>query len=377
MRHKMFLILSIMIIAMFVFMIITLLLSLVAPSLAETIGVYPLWWSWWLIDLVIYGISIAILISVGAGVSKFIEKRVPIGMDQLRASMLSTSTAILSATLLIIFLIVSILGYELALTLIGVSLLFSLMPSLISWLIAPVIINAVYGCRFDPELQDIVNGIATRANMRPPKAMLADMSIPNAFAYSSPIMGRYIAVTTGLIRTIGSKDELKAVIGHELGHHKHRDNSVIMLFGLIPTTIYFLGRSLMFMGYADRYVSSRERRSSEGGILFIAIGILLIAISIILQIAILSLSRLREYYADAHGAKVTSPYSMINALKSLDKFYRTTNARRVIANNKLKLLFIYALTESFIGLEELLSTHPPIYKRITFLESLIGKGIEA
>jgi heat shock protein HtpX len=86
---------------------------------------------------------------------------------------------------------------------------------------------------------------------------------------------------------------------------------------------------------------------------------------------VLALSRLREYYADAHGAKVTSPATMISALQSLEKFYgRYRSARSVVENSKIRALFIYALTEPFIGLEELLSTHPPTRKRIEFLKTL-------
>jgi heat shock protein HtpX len=101
------------------------------------------------------------------------------------------------------------------------------------------------------------------------------------------------------------------------------------------------------------------------------IGVILVAVSILIQLAVLALSRLREYYADAHGAKVTSPMTMSSALQALDRFYsRYRSARDIIRNSKMSAFFIYALAEPFIGLEELLSTHPPIYKRIEFLKTL-------
>jgi heat shock protein HtpX len=99
---------------------------------------------------------------------------------------------------------------------------------------------------------------------------------------------------------------------------------------------------------------------------------------VIIQLAVLALSRLREHYADAHGAKVTSPDAMISALASLDAFYnRYRVAKARIDDSKLKMFFIYALAEPFVSLEELLATHPPIEKRIAFLESLKQGSIEA
>jgi heat shock protein HtpX len=335
----------------------------------------PLWWYLLIVDFLVYIVSLSVLLMAGATIGSVLKKKVPISLDSLRASMISTATGILSGAVLVFCVIAYILGFEFASTLFSLALTFALIPSIISWLFAPAIINIVYRCRHDPELQIIVDRVAARAGMKPPKAMLANMSIPNAFAYSSPLMGRYVAVTTGLLR-ITNRDELEAVIGHELGHHKHRDNVVMMIFGLVPNIIYFTGRILLFVGMTSRYTDGGERRRSESSTLILLIlGVILIVVSIVLQLLVLSLSRLREYFADAHGAKVTSPYTMINALKTLDRFYRSTGAGVVISNSRLKPLFIYAFSDAFIGLEELLATHPPIHKRIAFLESLVGKEI--
>lgn len=379
MRGKILLILSIAIIIIFTLTIITYATSFIAPNLISPIDSVPFLWARLLIDVFVYIISLTIVFLAGASIGKFIERRVPVGLDHLRASMISTAIGIISGAIVIFLLLVHIFGLMVTSTLFMAVLIFVMAFSFIPWLLAPMIINISYRCKHDPELQEIVNNIAKKAGLKPPKAMLAEMAVPNAFAYSSPIMGRYVAVTTGLLRIMSSKNELEAVIGHELGHHRHRDNAVIMLFGLIPTIIYFLGRFLLFQGLMSRYIDGGEGRRTTGGsaLTFVMVGLALIVISIIFQLAVLALSRLREYFADAHGAKVTSPYSMINALRSLDRFYRSTGAKKLIANSKLKPLFIYALAEPFINLEELLATHPPIYKRIQFLESLTGKEIKA
>ncbi|MEM0318385.1 MAG: M48 family metalloprotease, partial [Candidatus Nezhaarchaeales archaeon] len=65
--------------------------------------------------------------------------------------------------------------------------------------------------------------------------------------------------------------------------------------------------------------------------------------------------------------------AMIGALQALDSFYsryRTAKAR--VDSSKMKMLFIYALADPFVSLEELFATHPPIPKRIAFLRSLKG-----
>ncbi|MEM1560001.1 MAG: zinc metalloprotease HtpX [Ignisphaera sp.] len=377
MKEKALVIISLAIIAVFTFMLMTLIVSLIAPGFITSIGLAPFWWPWFLVDIMVYIMSITVLLMVGSSIGKVIEKRVPVGLDHLKASIMTTSVGVISGATLMFLLIAYLLGTELAGTLFVMALLFAFIPSFISWLIAPAIINVAYRCRYDPEIQEIVNRVSLRAGMKPPKAMIAHLPIPNAFAYSSPLMGKYIAVTTGLLQVMG-RNELEAVIGHELGHHKHKDNMIMMLFGIIPTAIYFLGRFLMFSGLAARYADgSGNRRSTSGGLIFVLLGAVLIVLSIIVQIIVLSLSRLREYYADAHGAKVSSPNYMINALKSLDKFYRSTGAKAIVANSRLKPLFIYALTEPFVGLEELLSSHPPVYKRIAFLETLLGREITA
>ncbi len=119
----------------------------------------------------------------------------------------------------------------------------------------------------------------------------------------------------------------------------------------------------------------RQRPTLIAGILIslatLAAGIALMAVSVIMQLVILALSRLREHYADAHGAEVTSPDAMISALQGLDDFYsRHRVARARVDSSKMKMLFIYALADPFVSLEELFATHPPIPKRIQFLRSL-------
>lgn len=371
MREKVLLAASLAAVALVSLMILQLLLAWLSPGVAGPFGVFVPVWTWWLVDFVGYVIAVTVVVAASGLIGRH-AAGIPLGIEGLRASMLSTSAAVVGGVVLVFAALAYLLGAELTAQLGTLALLFALVPSLVSWLLSPALISLAYGCRHDPALQDVVNRVAARAGVKPPKAMVSRLSVPNAFAYSSPLMGRYVAVTEGMLR-IARGEELEAVIGHELGHHKHRDNAVILVFGLIPSVIYFLGRFLMYAGLSARYYyadGDRERSRSSGLVVALA-GAALMAVSVLIQLGVLALSRLREFYADAHGAKVTSPQAMARALEELDSYYsRSRRARAVVGDSKLKMLFIYALADPFISLEELLSTHPPISKRIEFLRSL-------
>ncbi len=266
--------------------------------------------------------------------------------------------------------------------------------SILSYLLSPYMINIAYNARESPELQRIVDEVASRAGIKPPKAVLVD-GPPNAFAYGNFLTGRYVAVTRSLYEML-PRSELEAVIGHELGHHKHRDTVIIMLLGLIPSILYYMGFWLLRIGLWSGAYSRRSERDNSG-IILAAVGALSIILSFIMQVAVLAFSRLREYYADAHGALVAGARNMQRALARLHIYYET-RGREVVEKSSLKALFIYALTEAianpfyspsrswrgYMGdidaiverlkrvevnpAEEIFSDHPPIPKRLRFLD---------
>lgn len=374
MREKLLLLLSLVAVAAIAALALQLALSWFTPAL------YAPYAGWWLVDLLAYALSIVTLISAAGLFGRYLAPTPP-SLDALRAAMLATMAGVVGGLLLVFAGLSSLLGAELTAQLAFTALIFALIPSLFSWLLSPALINLIYGCKPDPALQEITNRVAARAGMRPPKAMIAaGMKVPNAFAYSSPLFGRYVAVTEGMLQVAGG-EELEAVIGHELGHHKHRDNTIMLIFGLIPSVIYFLGRYLTYAGLYTaryRYDGSRSRRGGNGGLVLLLAGVALMIVSFIIQLVVLALSRLREYYADAHGASVSSTSAMISALEGLEAFYsRYRAARAKVDSSKLKALFIYALADPFIGLEELFATHPPIQKRVAFLRSLESARIKA
>jgi heat shock protein HtpX len=274
--------------------------------------------------------------------------------------------------------------------------------NVIQWLFAPHLINALYKVREvkpsdSPKLHAMVERLSAKSGIKKPKLGIASIPIPNAFAYGSPVAGNRVAVTTGLLDTL-EEEEVEAVLGHELGHLKHRDVQIMMLASFLPSLVYLIGRSALYSAY---YGGGRR----EGGAAAILIGIASMAVYWVLLLFTLGLSRLREYYADRHSASVVEdgPRKLSEGLaKIVSKTGRMRSSRRreAFTFNGFKALFIsdpdraerdvaeiakymsstsdQALVERLLQrrvttadrVMELLSTHPNITKRLRALQAL-------
>ena len=309
-------------------------------------------------------------------------------MWKLRASMMLTLAIIIGITTLAITIVLNLIGITDLTLIITTVLLFNV----VQWLFAPYIVDFVYGVREAkpgelPEIEAMLERLSIEAGIKKPKLMISEMKIPNAFAYGSPIAGTRVAVTRGLLETL-DLSEIEAVLGHELGHIKHKDVQIMMMVSVLPAIFYWLGRSLMFTG-------DREERSGA------VVGLFCIGIYWILTLFTLYLSRLREYYADAFSAKIV-PFGAKRLSLALAKIVSATSSLHLTSGRKLvdssfKTLFItdpdravrdavelkalsgdYALVERIKSrnvslLEsvlELFSTHPNIVKRLRALERL-------
>jgi len=268
---------------------------------------------------------------------------------------------------------------------------------IIQYLISPWIINLLYGAkpaeRVAPWLVESVRDLSLRAGFKkPPKVMVASVNIPNAFAYGNFLTGKYIAVTEGLLRSM-PQEEVEAVIGHELGHHKHKDIWVILALSLAPMFIYYFGRMLMEWGF---WSGMGDREKENSGMLFLLTGAALVAVAMILNFIILQFNRLREYYADLHGAKVKGKREMQRALARLhaeiEGLKRNPMLQRELQEfreSPAKMLFIYAFVNTFAdpyydidilieklkkeetnSIMEIFMSHPPIPKRLRFLDTI-------
>jgi len=276
--------------------------------------------------------------------------------------------------------------------------------NVLQWLFAPYIIKALYRVKEvkpedSPELHRMVDRLATKSGIKKPKLEIANIPIPNAFAYGSPIAGSHVAVTQGLLDTLDG-EEVEAVVGHEFGHLKHRDVQIMMLVSFLPALFSIIGRSAMLSTlYGGR--SNKDGGSSAA----LLIGMASMLIYFVLTLFTLGLSRLREYYADRHSASVVDEGSR-KLSEGLAKIVSKTGRMRArrqpeaFAFNGFKSLFIsdpdraevdsaqiaqhapglsdQTLVEDLMRkrvtsadrLLELLSTHPNVTKRLKALKAL-------
>ncbi|HDI75021.1 MAG TPA: protease HtpX [Thermoprotei archaeon] len=329
-------------------------------------------------------ISLILVIVLSTKASSFLTWR-PRNLGGLVTGMFFTAIAIIVASIVVLYLIAEYFG--LGLTLLHYSVFIGFIM-LIQWLVSPYLIEIFYGVRdADPYregwLIHTVERLATRAGMEPPRVKVAEIDIPNAFAYGSPLSGPRVAVTRGLLETM-SEEEIEAVLGHELGHLKHRDVQVLLLIAFLPTLIYYIGRILVEVGF---WSGDRDREGGEGAI--VLAGLVALVAGILFQFIVMHFNRLREYYADAHSALILGTGRPLQrALARLDLIYsKRPRFLRLLSRNRLAaLLFIYAFADIFYdpveahirrlmrkevpAIVEIFSSHPPIPKRLRFLEDL-------
>jgi heat shock protein HtpX len=316
---------------------------------------------------------------------------------KLRFSILGTLALMIGLSTLFFTVILSLTRAFSFLTLI----IFVVLFNIAQWLLAPYLIDAMYRVKKvsrseNPKLYGMVEELSRKSGIKMPRVMVANIPVPNAFAYGSPIAGTRVAVTNELLKTL-EDEEVEAVIGHELGHLKHRDVQIMMFVSILPAIFYFIGYSMLLSSMFGR----RDERGSSGAL---AIGMASMLVYWILTIFTLYLSRLREYYADRHSASIVEdgPRKLSEGLaKIVRSSKKMKKARRNVSNfSSFKSLFIadpdraevdsaaIAQTSAFTSdqklvegvlrrkvttfdrIAEVLSTHPNIVKRLRALQEL-------
>ena len=217
---------------------------------------------------------------------------------KLRLSMAGTLAIIFGLTTLVFAVVLTYAGIGLSLITIGILVV---VMNIAQWLLGPYLIGAIYKIREikqneNPELHQTVENLSRKSGISTPKLMLAQIPLPNAFAYGSPLTGNRVAVTQGLLKSLDA-GEVEAVLGHELGHLKHHDVQAMMVVSFLPSLFYFIGYSFMLSG-----IFGGGQKKSGGSNALIGLGFM--AFSWVLTLFTLYLSRLREYYADRHSVSI-------------------------------------------------------------------------
>jgi heat shock protein HtpX len=216
----------------------------------------------------------------------------------------------------------------------------------------------------EPRLHAIVEEVAALARLPKPRVHIIQNDSPNAFATGRSPEHAAVAVTTGIMRILDER-ELKAVLGHELGHIRNRDILVNAIVATVASAIMFLvfiGRwALIFGGGRDR----------NGGIIgLVALLLTIILAPIAASLVRLAISRQREYGADEAGAQITgTPLALASALQKLQDYSRV---RPMQVNPAVSHMFIVNPLGK-VDFAELFSTHPPAEKRIERLQQIARK----
>ena len=211
-----------------------------------------------------------------------------------------------------------------------------------------------------PQIAKMVQELATADNLPMPKLYIVDTPIPNAFATGRSPEHAAVAVHTGILDLL-TYDELKAVLGHELGHVKNRDMLVSTVAATLAGAISFIAQMAFFFGGNDREGNSNPLAA-------LAMVILAPLAATMIQMAV---SRSREFGADEHGARLLgSGKDLASALKKLESFKHQVPALQPTPTEQATAHLMFANMFSTAGLQSLFSTHPSTADRVARLNEL-------
>jgi len=255
----------------------------------------------------------------------------------------------------------------------------------------------------NPWLESTVKELADKSGIPMPKLAIVPDKTPNAFVFGRSASTATLAVHEGLLRNL-NEDEVKGVIGHELGHIRHKDYAIMTLLSALPLLAYLVARGTWTAAWlSDR--SSRKREEGSMAAALIIIGILSYVVYIVSMLSVMRLSRLREHYSDAYSAYVTgSPRSLESALAKITyglslspkppsgvrTFYIGDPAQAkqeireimdkkeeydldhdgILDEKELELAMEKEAKSTWKTINTWFSTHPPTFKRIVLLHEI-------
>jgi heat shock protein HtpX len=299
-------------------------------------------------------------------------------------------------------LIMIIVGFDWTYALIGTVLFI-----LLQYLIGPAVVRASTHLQYlkpneNPWLESTVKELADKSGISMPKLAIVPDKTPNAFVFGRTASDTTLAVHEGLLRNL-NEDEVKSVIGHELGHIKHKDYIVMTVLSALPLIAYLVARSTWTVARFSG--SSRKREESEMRAALFAVGIISYIVYIISLLCVMRLSRLREHYADAYSAYITgSPRNLESGLAKITyglslspkppsgarAFYiedpamakqeiqpimekkeeYDLNKDGVLDERELELAMEKEAKSAWVRMNTWFATHPPTFRRILLLREI-------
>ncbi|MCK9151729.1 zinc metalloprotease HtpX [Methanobacterium alcaliphilum] len=191
-----------------------------------------------------------------------------------------------------------------------------------------------------PNLHRMIDELSMNAGIPKPKVGISEFPIPNAFAFGRRQKDGRVCVTRGLINKL-NEGELKAVLGHEISHIKHRDMIVMTLISAVPVICYWLAWSTIF--------SSGDNDSYSA-----IVGIAAFVAYIIGQLIVLFVSRVREYYADSGSVAIGGePHHLASALYKLTYESASADKEQLKEVQGFKAFFVNDISDARNEIQDL------------------------
>ena len=223
-----------------------------------------------------------------------------------------------------------------------------------------------------PQLFNVVEEMRIAAALPAmPKVYIVDTPVPNAFAVGLNPERACVAVTRGLLERLG-RDELQAVVAHELGHIANRDTLFMTIAGVTLGAIVLLadfGMRMLFWGGGRRRSSGNKNGGPAVAVAMVAAIALAILAPLVARLLYFACSRQREFLADASAAQFTrNPAALADALR---KIASQQDPRKIPANRVVAPM--YAVNPlAARGSSSIFGTHPPTEERIRRLLEMHG-----
>ena len=212
-----------------------------------------------------------------------------------------------------------------------------------------------------PQLHAVIDRVCAMADMEKPRVGIAQSDVPNAFATGRSPRRSVVVVTTGLLKRL-DQEELEGVLAHELSHVAHRDVTVMAVASFTAIVAGFMARSVMWN-------SMGRNRDQNTAVMFLVITLVSVVVYFLSYVLMRALSRYRELGADRGAALLTGrPSALARALQKISGEMAAIPTRDL---RQMEPVSSFAFAPAVAGrrgggftLESIMSTHPPLEKRL-------------
>jgi len=288
------------------------------------------------------------------------------------------------------------------------ALILALFFMLIQFAISPSIVRWSTRLRYlqpgeNAWLEGMVAKLAQQAGVKVPRLAIVPDRTPNAFVFGNSSNNMTLAVNQGLLDQL-KEDEIQGVLGHEIGHIRHKDSIIMTFMSAVPLVAFVIVRMAFGFGYIGGMGGGR-RGKNNGAIYIILAGVVALIVYFVAQLLVLRLSRLRESYADAFSAYLTAaPRELESALARITYGLSLSpeephgaralyisdpalakqemsqvmehvnqydlNKDGVLDEHELELAMEQEAKSRWGNLNRAFATHPPTYKRLQLLRQI-------